>query len=178
VKELRLPDGTPAMMWSLSPNDARGLRENYRQLSPEARYSRFLSGVSDLSDDMLRRLVDEVDGVNHVALVLVVFPEDGPDRAVGIGRIVRMRDRPSAADVAVTVDDAWRRRGIGTALLEELISRRPAGVVELITRVASDNTASLALLARAGEVHLSASDGSGYDVRVDLPQPADPPSEP
>jgi RimJ/RimL family protein N-acetyltransferase len=168
VKELHLPDGTPAMVWSLSPNDARGLRENYRQLSPEARYSRFLSGVSDLSEDMLRRLVDEVDGVNHVALVLVVFPEDGPDRAVGIGRIVRLRDRPSAADIAVTVDDAWRRRGIGAALLDELIRRRPAGVVELITHVAADNKASLALLARAGQVHLSASSGARYDVHVNL----------
>ena len=94
VKELRLPDGTPAMMWSLSPNDGPGLRENYRHLSAEARYSRFLSGVGDLSPEMLRRLVDDVDGVDHVALVLVVFPEDGPDRAVGIGRIVRFR-RPA-----------------------------------------------------------------------------------
>ncbi len=166
--ELQLPDGTPAMVWALSPNDARGLRENYRHLSPEARYSRFLSGVSDLSVDMLRRLVDEVDGVNHVALVLVVFPDDGPDRAVGIGRIVRLRDDPSAADIAVTVDDAWRRRGIGRALLDELIRRRPPGVDRLITHVAADNRASLALLERAGDVHLSPSNGGRYDVEVDL----------
>jgi RimJ/RimL family protein N-acetyltransferase len=168
VKELDLPDGTPAMVWALSPNDARGLRENYRHLSPEARYSRFLSGVGDLSVDMLRRLVDEVDGVNHVALLLVVFPEDGPDRAVGIGRIVRLRDNPAAADIAVTVDDAWRRRGVGTALVDELIRRRPAGVTELITHVAAENRASLALLARAGTVHLSPSNGGRYDVRVEL----------
>lgn len=159
------------MVWALSPNDAKGLRENYRHLSPEARYSRFLSGVGDLSKDMLRRLVDEVDGVNHVALVLVVFPEDGPDRAVGIGRIVRLRDNPTAADVAVTVDDAWRRRGIGTALLDELIRRRPAGVVELITHVAAENKASLALLERAGKVRLIPSSGGRYDVHVELSKP-------
>jgi RimJ/RimL family protein N-acetyltransferase len=160
------------MVWSLSPNDARGLRENYRHLSPEARYSRFLSGVSDLSDEMLRRLVDDVDGVNHVALVLVVFPEDGPDRAVGIGRIVRMRDQPSAADVAVTVDDEWRGRGVGSALVDELIVQRPKGVEQLITRIAADNKPSLALLARAGEVHLGPSSGGSHDVQVRLP-PAD-----
>lgn len=171
MKELHLPDGTPAMMWSLSPNDARGLRENYRRLSPQARYSRFLSGVSDLSDEMLRRLVDDVDGVNHIALVLVVFPEDGPDRAVGIGRIVRLHDQPSAADIAVTVDDGWRRRGIGAALLDELIRQRPEGVIELITHVAADNRASLALLARAGDVQLSPLSGSRYDVHVDLVPP-------
>jgi RimJ/RimL family protein N-acetyltransferase len=168
MKELRLPDGTPAMVWALSPNDGRGLRESYRHLSAEARYSRFLSAVSELSDEMLRRLVDDVDGVDHVALVLVVFPDDGPDRAVGIGRIVRFRDQPQAADVAITVDDAWRRRGIGSALLEELIRRRPAGVIELVTHIAASNTASLALLSRAGEVRLSPLSDGRYDVRVAL----------
>jgi ribosomal protein S18 acetylase RimI-like enzyme len=165
---MQLPDGMPAMVWALSPNDGRGLRESYRQLSAEARYSRFLSGFSELSDDMLKRLVDDVDGVDHVALLLVVFPEDGPDRAVGVGRIVRMRDQPQAADVAITVDDAWRRRGIGSALLDELIRRRPHGVVELVTHVAASNTASLALLSRAGEVRLSPLSGGRYDVHVAL----------
>jgi ribosomal protein S18 acetylase RimI-like enzyme len=168
VTELRLPDGTPAMVWSLSPNDGPGLRENYRHLSAEARYSRFLTGVRDLSDEMLRRLVDDVDGVDHVALVLVVFPENGPDQAVGIGRIVRFRDQPSAADIAITVDDAWRRRGIGGALLDELIRRRPAGVAEIVTIVAADNQASLALLSRGGEVRLSPLTDGRYDVHVAL----------
>ncbi len=168
MKELNLPDGTPAMVWALSPDDGRGLREHYRRLSAEARYSRFLSGLSELSDDMLKRLVDEVDGVDHVALVLAVFPPDGPDRAVGIGRIVRMRDQPEAADVAITVDDDWRRRGIGRALLDELIRRRPEGVAEIVTHVAASNAASLALLSRAGEVRLSPLSGGRYDVRVVL----------
>jgi len=82
---------------------------------------------------------------------------------------VRLRDDPSAADIAVTVDDAWRRRGIGTALLDELLRRRPAGVERLITHVAADNRASLALLARAGKARLSPSTGARYDVEVDLP---------
>jgi RimJ/RimL family protein N-acetyltransferase len=171
VAELRLPDGTPAMIWSLSPNDGPGLRENYRHLSDEARHSRFLTGIRELSDEMIRRLVDEVDGVNHVALVLLVFPEDGPDRAVGIGRIIRLADQPEAADIAVTVDDDWRRRGVGTALVDELIRRRPAGVRELITHVAAGNRASLALLSRAGEVRLSPLSDGRYDVHVAIAAP-------
>jgi ribosomal protein S18 acetylase RimI-like enzyme len=171
VRELRLPDGTAAMIWSLSPNDGPGLRENYRHLSQEARHSRFLSGMRELSDDMLKRLVDEVDGVDHVALVLVTFPEDGPDKAVGIGRIVRLAGEHEAADIAITVDDDWRRRGVGTALLDELLRRRPAGVTELVTHVAAGNRGSLALLNRAGEVRLSPQSGGRYDVRVALGAP-------
>ncbi len=168
VRELQLPDGTAAMVWSLSPTDGPGLRESFRHLSDEARHSRFLSGMRELSDDMLRRLVDSVDGVDHIALVLVVFPEDGADHAVGIGRIVRLPDDPSAADIAITVEDGWRRRGVGSALLDELIRRRPTGVTSLSTHIAAGNRASLALLSRAGEVRLGPQTGGRYDVHVAL----------
>jgi ribosomal protein S18 acetylase RimI-like enzyme len=90
---------------------------------------------------------------------------------VGIGRIIRLADQPEAADIAVTVDDDWRRRGVGTALVDELIRRRPAGVRELITHVAAGNRASLALLSRAGEVRLSPLSDGRYDVHVAIAAP-------
>jgi len=54
---------------------------------------------------MLDRLVDDVDGVDHVALELFGLPEDGGEVPAGIARIVRYRDRLDTADVAVTVTD-------------------------------------------------------------------------
>ena len=66
------------------------------------------------------------------------------------------------------MDDQWRRRGIGSALLDELIRRRPKGVVEIITLIAADNQASLALLSRGGEVQLSPLTDGRYDVHVAL----------
>ena len=168
---MTLRDGTPAMIWPLSPSDARGLQEGYRQLSAESRYSRFLSATRDLSDALLRVLVDDVDGVDHIALVLVAFPEAGPEQAAGVGRLVRYPDRPAAADVAVTVDDEWQGRGVASALLAELVARRPAGVTELLTQVAVDNAASFAMLARLGALE-SAPAGPGVrEVRVQLTPP-------
>ena len=69
------------MVWPLSPSDARGLAENYSHLSDRSRYQRFFSPLRELSPSLLRLLVDSVDSVEHVALLLVVFPTDGPDRA-------------------------------------------------------------------------------------------------
>lgn len=166
--ELTLRDGTPAMVWSLSPDDARGLRQRYEDLSAESRYQRFLSSVRTLSPGILRQLVDEVDGIEHVALVLSVFPEHATERAVGVGRIVRLVDRPDAADVAVTVDEAWRGRGVATALLAALVDRRPRGVVQIRTQVAADNRASRAMLARLGPTTAGSAGAGVVDVQVDL----------
>lgn len=170
--ELTLRDGTPAMIWALSPSDTRGLQERYRHLSAPARYSRFLSSVQELSGDMLHRLVDNVDGREHIALVLVAFPDDGLEGPVGIGRLVRSVERPTAADVAVTVDDDWRGRGIATALLAELVELRPPGVHEIITQVAADNHPSFAMLRRLGQMTTVPDGMDVYEVHVDLDTPA------
>ena len=47
--------------------------------------------------------------------------EDG--RPVGVARLVRLRDDPETADVAVAVVDAWQARGVGTSLASSLVAR-------------------------------------------------------
>ena len=171
---VQLRDGTPAMIWALSPDDGRGLKERYAQLSPESKYNRFLTSVRELSDRTVRLLVDDVDGVEHVALVLVVFPADAHERTAGIGRIIRYRDQPDAADVAVTVEDEWQGRGVATALMRELVTRRPPGVQRLQTHVAAGNPASLAMLRALGETQVSSAGPGVLDVRVLLSPTAEP----
>ncbi len=168
VRELQLRDGTPAMIWTLSPNDGQGLQENFKGLSQQSRYNRFLSTVATLSDGMLRRLVDDVDGHDHQALVLIAFPGDEPEVAVGVGRLVRYQDDPETADVAVTVKDDWQGRGVASALLNELIAERPAGVRKLLTFVSASNTASLRMLERLGELHTAPAGPNILEVRVEL----------
>ena len=166
--QLVLRDGTPALVWPLLPEDREALRLAYQQLSPESRYRRFLSDVGALSERLLSLLVDEVDGVDHVALVLIAFPSQGPERLVGVGRVIRDPERPETADVAVTVLDAWQGRGVASVLLAELVRRRGAGVRRLLTQVAIGNPGSLAMLRRLGELRVLGADSGAYDVEVDL----------
>src|ERR1019366_4485818 len=70
--EFLLRDGTPALIWPLLPTDAEMLREGFRLLSPESRRLRFFTALGELDDAMIRRLVDSVDGVHHIALLLIV----------------------------------------------------------------------------------------------------------
>jgi GNAT superfamily N-acetyltransferase len=157
--QIVLRDGTPALVWPLLATDAAGLREAFRQLSEDARWSRFLTRREDLDDAMLRR---------HVALVLLALPPDGPERPVGIGRLVQSDDDPAVADIALTVSDGWRGRGVGAALASALVAHRPATVSRIVTVVADGNRPILAVLSGLGATTTRRVGGGVLEVRVDL----------
>lgn len=169
ITEARLSDGTRSMILPLQPGDREALRAGYEDLSEESRNHRFLSSVPRLSESMLDHLVDEVDGVDHVALALVVLDDDGVGTPVGVARMIRYRTRPEDADLAVTVLDDWQGRGVATALLAELVRQRPAGVERVVTSVAADNAASLAMLRRLGPTTVSPAGIDRLDVVLELP---------
>lgn len=148
LEEVRLRDGTPAWLRPVLRIDAEPLREGYRRLSRETKYNRFLSPTPELTDQLLQILVDEVDGVDHIAYVVFVNDLEPP---AGIGRIRRDPVRSHVADVAITVHDDWRRRGVASILHDVLHQRRPVGVTTLQTMVAGDNAAPLALSRHYGE---------------------------
>jgi len=167
AEQVVLPDGTGAWVWPLLPTDRRALLAEFEQLSPESIRRRFLGPVVHLTEGMLQRLVDDVDGIDHVALVLMA--EAGDDVIpVAIGRIVRYPGQPDAADLAVTVKDDWQGRGVASTLIPVLVAHRPAGVTRILTEVATDNPASLAMLRRAGRVRTTFDDQGGCEVEVEL----------
>lgn len=178
IAEARLSDGSLAFIWPLQPSDREALRAGYEQLSAEARRNRFLAGVPHLTDALLHHLVDEVDGVDHVALALVALDDDHVGRGVGVARIIRYADHPTDADVAVTVEDAWQGKGVATALLAEILRQRPVGVTRLVTTVAADNEPSLAMLRRLGPTTVTPAGPGRLDVVVELPDPPDAPPRP
>ncbi|MDR7251225.1 RimJ/RimL family protein N-acetyltransferase [Nocardioides sp. BE266] len=170
IEQVRLPDGTDAFVVPLRRTDKAALVAEFETLAPESRRRRFLAPVVHLSDAMLHHLVDDVDGVDHVALVLCV--ETAPDvyDPVALARIVRYQDVPDAADLAVTVKDAWQGRGVATVLLEVLMRHRPAGVVRIVTEVLKDNPASLRMLRRLGPTTVEDEGYGVCGVVVELPQ--------
>lgn len=168
IEQVQLPDGTDAFVLPLQRTDRAALVAEFETLGPESRRRRFLAPVVHLSDAMLEHLVDDVDGVDHVALVLCV--ETSPDvyDPVALARMVRYEDAPDAADLAVTVKDDWQGRGVATVLLEVLMRHRPVGVRRIVTDVFKDNPASLHMLRRLGP-STQTDLGSGlYGVSVEL----------
>jgi RimJ/RimL family protein N-acetyltransferase len=74
-----------------------------------------------------------------------------------------------AADIALTVVDAWQGRGVGLTLARELLRRRPPGITRLVTTVSADNAPALALLSRLGTGIRRPDSRGTYEVTVELP---------
>ena len=161
IEQVRLRDGTDAFVLPLQRTDKATLAAEYETLAPESQRRRFLAPVMHLTDSMLEHLVDDVDGIDHIALVLCA--EASPDvyDPVALARVVRYTDVPDAADLAVTVKDEWQGRGVATVLLEVLMRGRPSGVDRIVTEVFNDNRASLMMLHRLGRTTV---EDLGYGV--------------
>ncbi len=167
VDQIELRDGSTAWVGPLLSGDREDLAREYETLSPTSRRRRFLASVNCLGPALLDVLVDGVDGVEHVALVVFVEVEEAPT-PVAVGRIIRHASLPDAADVGVTVKDAWQGRGIGSELIKLLVARRPEGVTHLLTEVSDDNPASLALLRSVGRTGVHPVGFGVLEVEVDL----------
>lgn len=169
AEHVTLRDGTGVWVWPLLKTDRRALAAEFAELSPESARRRFLGPVMHLTEAMLTHLVDDVDGVDHVALVVMGETDTDDVVPVAIGRIVRYRDQPDAADLAVTVKDDWQGRGVASVLVPLLVAHRPPGVTRLLTEVSVDNPASLAMLRHVGPMRTDFDDHGGCEVEVQLP---------
>jgi protein lysine acetyltransferase len=158
----RLPDGTPILIRPIRPDDKSALSSGLAHLSKESVQRRFLSPKTRFTNAELRYLT-EVDGWDHVALVAEV-PGHPHRRFIGVVRYVRLPEDHEAAEVAFVVADDYHRRGVATALAEELAKRaKMRGVRRFTATMSSDNVPAHRLMAKLTEQLESHHVGSGVD---------------
>lgn len=141
-------------MRPIAPADKALLQTGVSRLSPETAYRRFLTSKPRLTAAELRYLT-EVDGRDHIALVLL----DADGDLVAVGRLVRSQERRDTAELAIVVADYAQGRGIGRALTAELV-RAMEGITRVSGTMLADNRAALGLMRTIGPVEESSiSDG-------------------
>lgn len=117
----------------------------FERLDPESRRLRFHQYLPVVKPWLVRQLVD-VDQSSHVA-----WAAWAGDEIVGEARYVRSPVDRREAEVAFSVADDMRRRGLATRMLEALgLLARADGVETFTSTVGTDNRASAALLAGMG----------------------------
>jgi RimJ/RimL family protein N-acetyltransferase len=166
TREVRLRDGSRALVRPIRPEDRERLRDGLARLSPRTRYLRFHSPVRRLSEEQLTYLTD-IDYESHMAWV-ALDPEDLEEPGMGVARYVRLKDDPGVAEAAITVADRYQGRGLGTILLELLTrSAMENGIHTLRNYVLADNEAMLEILEQFGATE-RVDVGSGV-YQVDVP---------
>lgn len=137
-QQLALRDGTSVTLRLAGPQDKEHIRRGFEALSEESRYRRFLTVKSTLSEAELSYLSD-LDGDHHFALG-ALREREGSEEGVGIGRFVRLRDRPHIAEPAISVIDALHGQGLGTALLQHLVrAAKERGITRFQCTVLAQN---------------------------------------
>lgn len=141
------PDGTALLMRPLNLRDAPALEALIDRLTDRDRRSRFHGAMKGLSPAWLQRLTNS--GPQHLALG-VTAPGHSGDALIAEARWA-IDESGSAAELAMLVDPAWRRLGIGQRCVRTLLqSAAETGLRWLYGRVLVDNAAMLVLLQRAG----------------------------
>lgn len=123
-----LRDGSQVTIRPICSDDVELERQFIERLSPQTRRDRFLYTMASPSDALLKQLTS-VDPQNEAALIAVI-DEGLHQREVGVARFCRTAD--GRAEVAVTVEDAWQRKGVATLLMQQLVElARERGITAL-----------------------------------------------
>jgi CRP-like cAMP-binding protein len=142
-----LPGGVRVQLRPLLPEDRSGYRAAVRSLSPDSRRRRFFSAGRP-SAAIVDHLID-IDFIDHFAWL--VLRDTTPHAGLATGRYVRDDDDPTVAEVAFGVVDDFQGKGIGTLLLGAVgVAAGEAGIRLMYGHVLEDNTAMLAVFAKAG----------------------------
>jgi acetyltransferase len=146
VKPVQLSDGTDIVIRPIRPEDAEIEQAFIRGLSPESRYFRFMSSISELSLEMLVRFT-QIDYHNEMALIAVHTGDEGEEE-IGVVRYMTNADKRTC-EFALVVADHWQGKGIASLLMRNLIEvARDRGLEYMEGRVLSNNTRMLELMAR------------------------------
>jgi len=148
VSRLHLPDGTALTIRPIRPEDADTEQEFVRNMSPEAKYFRFMQTIDELTPEMLARFT-QPDYDREMALIAVV-DDQGKRSQLGVARYTVNPDGRTC-EFALAVLDTKRRMGIGSRLMEALMeAARTRGIRMIEGEVLSDNNRMLSLMRRLG----------------------------
>jgi GNAT superfamily N-acetyltransferase len=168
---LLLPDGAALLVRPANGDDVEAVRQLHGRSSAATRQRRYLAGAQAPPDARLRRLLAPASG-----LALVV--EQGDD----IVAMANLLVEGDLGEVALLVEDAWQRRGIGTALLRRLLAYADrAGLAAVLAHTGADNVAMLRTLRRVG-TGTACRDGAMLSVTLPVaerrPAPDETPATP
>lgn len=149
IERVSLRDGRAVLVRPVRPDDAPMQQAFVRALSLASRRRRFHTGVTELSQPLLRYLT-AADHVDHVALLAEAGAGEHA-RQVAEARWMRRSEEPQRADFAIAVADDYQGVGLGARLMDTLErSAVERGIRALHGSILRSNAPMVEWLARRG----------------------------
>ncbi|HEY3501501.1 MAG TPA: GNAT family N-acetyltransferase [Actinocatenispora sp.] len=141
--DVLLSDGGTVHLRPIRPADAPRIVAMHSRFSERTRYLRYFSPYPRIPERDLRRFT-EVDHRDREAFVAELAGE-----LIAVGRYDRID--PDSAEVALVVEDAHQRRGLGSVLLEHLTAAaREEHIARFVAEVLPENGSMLRVFSDAG----------------------------
>ena len=161
-----LRDGREVLIRPVRPEDKPLFARGWERFSEDSRYRRFMGAKRRLTTSDLA-FFTELDHVDHEAIG-ALDPDSG--EGLGVARYMRNKDRPHAAEAAVSVIDAVQGLGLGGLLLTRLTYRAAQNGIRVFTAsLLTDNRSMLGLFEKLGTVTVTARHGTDTEIDVELP---------
>ena len=159
-----LADGATVEIRPARPDDFDAVQDVHQKMSRDNLYLRFFS-LSPVAGERAAGRICREPAPDHASLLAVLDGE-----VVGYGSYEELGGGYPAAEVAFAVVDDVHNRGVGTLLLEHLISlARSRGVRTLVAETLLENALMLKVFADAGlRPQRSLADGV-YELKFPLP---------
>ncbi|MGK9462091.1 bifunctional acetate--CoA ligase family protein/GNAT family N-acetyltransferase [Streptomyces sp. G6] len=158
-----LMDGTTVRIRAVEPGDHDQLEGLYAEMSPDNRRLRFFSAGSR-SAGLAADAVCAPARRGHRALLA-----ERAGQVLGLVEYHAAADAPHTAELAVAVADGLHHRGVGTLLVEHLVSAaRTDGITAFTADALSDNHEVLRLFADLGLTATRHFDGPEVHCAIDL----------
>jgi acetyltransferase len=149
-RTVALRNGARVRLRPIRPADEPRLVELYERLSAVSAYQRFFTVMETLPPELAHHFAN-VDYRRRLALV--AEPPAGEIPAVIAVARLEPTERPTTAELALVVEDAWQRIGLGAILLAQILQAgEQRGIDDFRADVLTTNDAMLGLLARHTDV--------------------------
>lgn len=169
-----LDNGAHVRIRPIRPDDEPKLVELYSRLSEHTAYQRFFTLMRRLPPTWFHFFAN-VDYRRRLALVAEHDTAAGSE-LVGVGRY-EPSDEEGAAEVALVVQDGWQGHGLGTVLLDDILSAaRGRGIRRFRAYVLAENERMLRLLGTRSDV-LERKVEDGVVALTFAPRNAGPPED-
>ena len=133
-----LDDGTRVVIRAIHESDIELERSFIEAMSPASRRFRILDTMRWPTEALLKQMttIDNATDATYVATTLVA----GKEREIGVARFSALPDGHDC-EFAVAVGDEWQMKGLGTLLMQRLISvARSRGIAKMHSSDAAENT--------------------------------------
>lgn len=172
IQSVTLKDGTQLTIRAILPEDAPRLQAFHQRLSADTIYLRYLEYHKVLTNDEAAHLCT-VDYHNRMAFVATRFEGD-EEFIVGVIRYEKLGVTGlQSAEMAILIEDAYQRRGLGSILLNKLVDyARSEGIHIFTASFLFENTGFMNLIRHSGlSMSLKTAVVGTYEARILLNSP-------